>query len=338
MHTKFNVTSQLNEEQLNLFLMKEWEYVPEWPRAMFQKKKGSYYVDKVKALSEAPWVRLHSNDRRWVMVDFDNGNPFDWCKLPVQPNVVVFNKESSNHQCFWLLKDPVYCQESARNHAAYKYLRAIENAIDIKYEADPDFKRDISKNPFHPHWEAHWIHDRTHTLEGLEKGLELDLGRKARKGKNTSLEGKSGRNTGVFDQVRFRAYGEVSRYKDLDGVQFEDWHKIVLAWCERANQFEGKEALDKRELAGIAKSIASFCWHRLKPKKKRMTTEQIKEAQRNAQKMTKAKQKGRSEAAIKEAIRQLKDENKRVSKAAVARLAGLSRVAVTRDYSHLFED
>ncbi|MEE7750685.1 hypothetical protein V3Q24_23010, partial [Vibrio parahaemolyticus] len=74
-----------------------------------------------------------------------------------------------------------------------------------------------------------------------------------------------------------------------------------------------------------------------KPKKKPMSPDKIKAAQSKAAAMTTAKKVGKNEAAIKEAIRQLKSEGKKPTKAAAARLAGLGREAVSRNYSHLFD-
>ncbi|HBC3964971.1 TPA: hypothetical protein KD885_004652 [Vibrio parahaemolyticus] len=68
-----------------------------------------------------------------------------------------------------------------------------------------------------------------------------------------------------------------------------------------------------------------------------MTVEEIKAAQSKAAHITNAKRKGSAEAAIKVAIQQLKDDGKKPTKAAVARIVGLSRVSVSNNYSHLFD-
>lgn len=335
-----HIPSELSQDEQHLFMMQAYENVPDWVRTMFKKRKGTHYLSKDRSM-DAAWIQLHENDRHWLIVDFDNQDEWDWKKLPIKPNVVSYNTDTGNHQVFYLLRDPVHCHQAAKRNAPYKYLRGLEKSIDLKYGGDTGFSRGVSKNLFHPKWDTIWIHNRKFSLKELEQGLVVNAGVTSHVRKKTSLSGKEGRNSAVFDEVRFKSYREVERYKNLDGVSFNDWHSVVLEWCRRANSFDGKSPLGDREVASTAKSIASFCWHRYtpqKPKKAPMTESQIKEAQRKAQRITKAKQKGSSEAAIKEAIEQLKADGKRVSKAAAARIVGLSRQNVTTLYSHLFED
>ena len=147
---------------------------PNHMRAMFNKGKGSFWVPQEKALGDAAWVQMHLNDRHFVMVDFDGLDELHWRTLPLTPNIVSFNTNNGNHQCYWLLKDPVHCHKEAKKGKAYKYLRLLEKAIDEKYQGDKHFSRAICKNLFHPRWETDWIHDRRHTLAEIHKGLELD--------------------------------------------------------------------------------------------------------------------------------------------------------------------
>ncbi|EGQ9353890.1 hypothetical protein F2K74_24900 [Vibrio parahaemolyticus] len=322
---------------------------PEYMRAMFKKGAGSYWVPQQKALEDAAWLQMHLNDRHFVMVDFDGLDEHHWRTLPLKPNVVSFNPKNGNHQCYWLLKDPVHCHKEAKRNKPYKYLRLIEKAIDEKYQGDKRFARAICKNPFHPKWETEWIHDRRHTLTEIHEGLELDLrdvsgylpSKSASKAYRKAKAGKGKRNTTMFDNVRYRAYREVLKYKEMDGVTYEDWLDVVTQWCARENVWEDAEPLPRNAVEATGKQIARFCWYVYNPPKQnvkpKMTKEQVKEAQRNAQKITKAKQRGASEAAIKEAIAQLKASDKRVTKAAVARIVGLSRQNVTTLYSHLFD-
>lgn len=333
------IPSTVDEDRLGLLRMYAYETVPEYTRMMPQKKRASYYAHRDKALTESPWIQLHQNDRHWVMIDFDCNDEWAWKRLPMLPNVISYNTENGNHQCFILLDTPVHCHKAAKRRAPYKYLKAIEKAIDAQYGSDDGFKRTISKNPFHPKWDNVWIHDKRHTLKEIADGLELAIGAAPRRTQK-AVEGQGKRNTSVFDRIRFKGYNQVARYKALEGCTFEDWHDVVIQWCKAANVFKDEAPMSEAEVLGIAKSIANFCWYIYKPKteKKRMTPEEIKEAQRKAQRLTKAKQVGRTEAAIKEAIKQLKEDGKRVSKAAVARIVGVSRTQVSLKYSHLFEE
>ncbi|EGR1604346.1 hypothetical protein D6L34_25185 [Vibrio parahaemolyticus] len=321
---------------------------PDFMRAMFKKGKGSYWVKQEKGLNEAAWLQMYLTNRHMVMVDFDGLDEFHWRSLPLKPNFVSFNPENGNHQCYWLLKDPVHCHKEAKRNKPYKYLRMIEKAIDEKYQGDKHFSRAISKNPFHPKWDTVWLHDRRHSLKDIHDGLELDLREVSGytpispvKSHRKAKQGNGKRNTTIFNNVRYRAYKEVSRYKAMDNITFDEWLNVVTEWCVRENVWEDVEPLPFSAVAATAKQIAKFCWYVYNPPKTdikpKMTKEQIKEAQRNAQRITKAKQVGASEAAIKEAIAQLKAANKKPTKAGVARIVGLSRTQVSNKYSHLFD-
>lgn len=336
--TKYTpIPSELSQDEQHLFMMQTYENIPEWVKTMFKKRKGTSYLTKDRAMA-SPWLQLHENDRHWLIIDFDNQNEWDWKRLPLTPNIVSYNTDTGNHQAFIKLRDPVHCHAAAKRNAPYKYLRGLERAIDLKYGGDTGFSRGVSKNPFHEKWDTIWIHSREYSLKEIEEGLEVNSGVSVHRLRKTSLEGVEGRNTAVFNEVRFKAYREVERYKQLEGVGFEDWHATVLEWCKRANSFDGKSPLKDGEVASTAKSIANFCWYKYQPKpKKRMTEEEIKAAQSKAAYITNAKRKGSSESAIKVAIQQLKDDGKKPTKAAVARMVGLSRVSVSKNYSHLFD-
>lgn len=335
--TYSEIPATVDEDRIGLLRMYAYETIPDYTRMMPVKNRASFYAPKEQAVNESPWLQLHQNDRHWVMVDFDCGDEWAWKRLPIQPNVVSYNTNSGNHQCFYLLDAAVHCHKEAKRRAPYKYLKAIEKAIDDQYGGDDGFRRTISKNPFHPKWDNVWIHDKKHTLKEIEDGLELAIN--APKRRTQSVKGEGKRNTSVFDRVRFKCYNQVKRYKELEGIKFEDWHTVVIQWCNDANVFKDDKPMNDAEVRCIAKSIATFTWYVYTPKtnKKRMTIEEIKAAQSKAAAMTTAKIVGRNESAVKEAIRQLKSEGKKPTKAAAARLAGLSRGGVSRNYSHLFE-
>jgi hypothetical protein len=331
------IPATVSEERIGLLRMYAFEVIPEYTRMMPVKNRASFYAPKEQAVAESPWIQLHQNDRHWVLIDFDCGDEWAWKRLPMTPNFVSYNTNTGNHQAGLLLEAPVHCHKEAKRRTPYKYLKAIEKAIDAQYGGDNGFRRTISKNPFHPQWDTNWIHDKKHTLKEIEDGLELVLNGTKRRTQAVKGEGK--RNTSVFDRVRFKCYNQVSRYKEVEGIKFEDWHTVVIQWCNDANVFKDDMPMKDAEVRCIAKSIATFTWYIYKPKsnKKRMTVEEIKAAQSKAAAMTTAKKVGKNEAAIKEAIRQLKSEGKKPTKAAAARLAGLGRVAVSRNYSHLFD-
>ncbi|MFS1914453.1 replication initiation protein [Vibrio sp. 10N.286.48.B7] len=321
--------------------------------AMFVKGKGQYWVNSKKALEESPWFRWHVNDRLFVMIDFDGLGRDHWKKLPIKPNIVCYNPKNGNHQCYWILEVPVHCHEAAKKKAAYKYLRFIEKLLDEKYDGDPHFARAISKNFLHESWETEFVHEEKFTLLQLDEGFELGIKngeyRKAQKAKwkkqkvATDKDGKPSRHCTLFDKIRFKAMREIPRYKQIEGIEYKDWLGMLRTWCEAANSFESdKGDLTDASIEATAKSIARWTWYVYtiptdKPIKIPMTQDQVKATQSKAAEITNAKRRGSSEAAIKVAIQQLKDAEKKPTKAAVARIVGLSRQNVSTNYSHLFD-
>lgn len=341
---------ELDPEQVALMQMQVHEMYPDFVRTMFTKSKGTRWLPKETAI-KSPWVQGHLNDRHFVMIDFDGLGSDWWEQLPVKPNVVSFNPENGNHQCFWLLAGKVHCDKAkGQANAPYKYLRRLEKALDKKYKGDTHFARMQHKNLLHPKWETHWLHDRTFTLRELHKGLEVDLrtvgwaektlatsiaGTKAKK------KGQGKRNTLIFDGVRYRAYKEVEKYKEM-GIEYADWHAMVSQWCFRANRFADTEPLRDSEVNATAKSISNWCWNVYNPPKKEkkvhMSESEKRKAFQEGQKITKAKQVERSEKAIREAIASLRADGKKATKVAVSKLTGLGRTQVSTKYKHLFEE
>lgn len=347
-NNKYEIRSELTQDAQYGLQIDLIGTFPEFMRAMFKKNKGSRWVKQEKGLSEAAWLQLHLTNRYLVMVDFDGLDEFHWRSLPLKPNFVSFNPENGNHQCYWLLRDHVHCHKEAKRNKPYKYLRQIEKAIDQKYQGDKHFSRAISKNPFHPKWDTVWLHDRRHSLKDIHDGLELDLREvsgytpiSASKGHRKAKQGNGKRNTTIFNNVRYRAYKEVSRYKAMENITYEDWLSVVTEWCVRENVWKDVEPLPLSAVTATAKQIAKFCWYVYNPPKEnvkpKMTKEQVKEAQRKSAEITNAKKRGSAEASIKVAIKQLITDGKKPTKAAVARIVGLSRVSVSKNYSHLFD-
>jgi hypothetical protein len=159
------------------------------------------------------------------------------------------------------------------------------------------------------------------------------------------------RNSTVFDYGRKYAYGQIrscSTHKCLlDKVAF---------YCSGINS-NCHPPLTEREVFHIARSIAKYCWERrealasyarnrgalgfgwlpsaMDPADRE---EEIRHRRSLGASYTNALRRRRTESAIIDAIGALKASNRRITKAAVARLVGVSRIIVSRQYSHLFPE
>lgn len=318
--------------------------LPPYARAMDVKGEGSYWKPLSRAL-EAPWVQLHLNDRHFLIIDFDGQGVDAWKELLLEPNFISYNNVSGNHQAFFWLRDPVHCHLEAKDKKPYRYLSAIEAAIDEKYNGDDNFTRGLSKNPFSPFWDTDWRHDKKFTLNEIEIGLDLDRAKLPKKYRNKIVSKDTNgtkRNGTIFDTVRFRAYKEVKKYKEIDGITFEDWHRTILNWAKDLNSFDDKDSLSKSEVSCIAKSISRWVWYRYNYKKtkkrdrKTMSDSELKNRQKLAAEITNKARVAATEAKVKVAIKYLVENGKKPTKSAVAKIAKISREQVSKKYNHLF--
>lgn len=322
--------------------------LPPFARAMFEKgtESTASYWKPIDTALDAPWIQLHRTNRHFLMLDFDDQGWDAWRNLPLPPNFVCHNPKSGNHQAFFWLETPVHCHESAKTSKAYRYLSILEKVIDQKYGGDEGFTRGISKNPFSPTWDVSWIHDHKFSLKELENGLIGERTKVLYGNKNTIVKcdktGRTLRHSSLFESVRFKAYRQVKKYKEIDNIEYSDWYRVVLGWVNDANVFEYAEPLPLSSVRNTAKSISKWVWYvyNYNDKKQRdrrvMSDEELKSRQSLAAKMTNESAKAATEAKIKVAINHLIEQGKKPSKAAVARIVKISRVQVSTKYSHLF--
>ena len=206
-------------------------------------------------------IRAHLNDRHWLMVDHDNSPTVQAHTLyDIEPNIVVYNQTNPHrHQAFWLLNDPVYCQQEVRERQPYRYLTAIEAAYDERYGADLCFARHIHRNPCAFINDTDWRHWRTHTL--AELAAPVNLSARRAKALDHSINASEGRNNVLFDEVRRWAYPQVEIARS---ASYEVWHRQVvtraLAMSEQIVSDRG--ALPAREVGYVAKSVAGFVYYR----------------------------------------------------------------------------
>ncbi|MFG0761297.1 replication initiation protein [Aeromonas media] len=205
-------------------------------------------------------IRAHLNDRHFLMVDHDESPTIHAHTLyDIEPNVVVYNQTNPNrHQAFWLLKDPVFCQPEVRERQPYRYLTAIEASYDDRYGADPCFARHIHRNPTAFINDTDWRHWRPHSLAELAEPIDL---RSRREGRGEPISGEEGRNVALFHELRQWAYQQVL---DARGMAYGSWHKLVVtrALAMSGHIVSDKGALDRREVAHVAASVARFVYYR----------------------------------------------------------------------------
>jgi len=218
-----------------------------------EKSKPSFWVEK-EQVYDFERVKLHLNDRHFMMTDYDLCLPNAHNLYDLEPNFVIYNPIKMNHQAFWMLSVPVHCQNV--NSRAYRYLRAIESGYDLKYGCDQDFQRHIHRNPLYFKSDVDWRHGRSHTLKELSEVIDLNSVITERE--ISDREEAEGRNKTLFDEVRRWAYKQI---KTLSKHDYEAFTAQLITRANRLNTFN--VPLPASEIKTISRSISRFCIERL---------------------------------------------------------------------------
>ncbi|MEK2378589.1 replication initiation protein, partial [Vibrio parahaemolyticus] len=212
------------------------------------------WLPKSKAIQHER-IKSYQNDRYFLMVDHDNSP----CRVEhlydLEPNVATYNPQRpERHQAFFLIKDPVHCQDTAKARKPYRYLRAIEAAYDAKYGADIHFSRHIHRNPLCWLSDTDWRHDRAYTLSELAEVVDMQPER-IKRGQRLVTDG--GRNNTLFNDLRSWAYPNALAARQSS---YDEWHKQIVTRAIAYNTFDNPLPLN--ETLVVARSVAEFTYFR----------------------------------------------------------------------------
>ena len=218
-----------------------------------EKNHPSFWVESNK-IYDFERVKLHLNDRHFLMTDYDLSLSNAHKHYDLQPNFVIYNPKTCNHQAFWMLATPVHCQN--KKSPAYRYLRAVESGFDFKYGCDSDFQREIHRNPLFHGSDVDWLHTERHTLKQLASVVDLNVN--IPQIYKNAYDASEGRNCTLFDELRLWAYKQI---KTLSARDFEAFTGQLITRANRLNQF--LIPLPDSEIRSIARSISRFCIERI---------------------------------------------------------------------------
>ncbi|MCP3672139.1 MAG: hypothetical protein GY814_17260, partial [Gammaproteobacteria bacterium] len=278
----------------------------------------------------------------WITLDIDyrfqHGNdPFVWESQPglPAPNFIVITPESGRcHISFAIV--PVCTSNKGRSHPK-RYLEAVRRGLAIAYKADPDYTGRITKNPLARHWNTQAFHDHAYTLGELSDYTAVTPQPKLAVF-TTEEEDPRGRNSTLFLNLRRWSYGQVISARASMG--YDQWENAVLTSAERLNQFGSP--LPFSEVKATVRSVAHWTWTHYTGSFVRRgimacdADTPLDDRQRQGAAYTHQQRRQATEQKIAAAITQLTNDKQRITKAAVARLTGLSRQQISRRYGHLF--
>jgi hypothetical protein len=303
---------------------------------------------------------------RWVVFDMDLGadsfHQFE-DKMTATPNLIVQNPENLNCHYLFLLKNPVWIKNTGKQ-APQAYLYAIKTAMTAKLSADSRYSGLICKNPLNAQWRTTELHSRPYSMDDLGKYLDLSLPSierdraKAEKGLIDVVI--NGRNDHLFTVLRLFAYERIASYKahegSMDNIKlFRMWQNAIEKEANRINT-DFSNILPYSEIKSTAKSVSRWTWEHYdagaKAQRGKMgfgetrntnielpmlPEEERKRRQSLSAELTNKHRKENTELKIKQTIERLKANGEKVTKAAVAKSAGLAREVISRNYSHLFD-
>jgi hypothetical protein len=206
--------------------------------------------------------------------------------------------------------------------------------------ADPDYRGNLTKNPFHPNWRVE-THDHAYTFAELTEHLDLD--RRARPKSKPVEEVGHSRNLILAKWLRTWAYANVRFYHDQ--------HSFEVRLTTQATEFNAEFAkkLSRSEITKWVRGTARWTWTKFTEGKFRSGYQRkqktrlldlpiitpLRERQQIGQEYAKDKRVAKTEDKIEAAIRTLQRDSRAVSKSSVARQSGLSRPTVIAHFDRV---
>ena len=240
----------------------------------------SYRLKKYIALKNEHIQPNHENMWKFIIIDDDVNSPDAYLDLPVpRPNMVVINPESGHCQRWYFLANGVSRTSMSKRTIQDYYLKTLFKLTAI-YHGDAAYNGNLARNPVHPKHICLYPRLKPYTLNELNSGMGISksdyekgnldqseaflrIQEYCRKNKKMSDNMGAGRNCTIFDILRVKAYKihcEYSTETDFaNDLQFE---------AQKINQnYFPNNLLPHNELKHISKSIARYCFTKLRNRK-----------------------------------------------------------------------
>lgn len=282
----------------------------------------------------------------WLVFDCDHENVERWSELGLPaPNYIARNFHNGKHHIAYAIR-PVCTSENARP-ANLRLLALLERAYQNALGADKGFAGTATKNPLSGEWRVQVFHSEVVDLHYLADFRSIDLDKAASelwgRGRQYGYQPTGFlRNCDLFHLLRFWSYAEVSKHDSYMSLE-----QACAAHAETINA-GFNPPLEHREVRSVVRSVARFTWrnreHFSNYKLRNRGVMGLRDAQLDTRERQSAGaeytamlKRQSSEKAVQDAIAELNAQGKRVSKAAVGRIIGMSRTQVSQQYSYLFD-
>ena len=219
------------------------------------KRDGIYRTNKRRALNSV-YIE-HNNDSfiNSIVFDIDSDTAaIAWqdANIP-NPNFITQNPANGHAHLFYALSSPVCITENARRKPQ-KLLKGVIEGLTERLGADPCYTGKITKNPLNPRWRTFWNEQPRFELNYLCEFI--DTNKRVKKEVRKSIVAE-GRNTALFDSLRFYAYSIIFKYQKND-----DFCGFMSALEEEAEHINDsfEDQLGFKEINHTIRSISSWVW------------------------------------------------------------------------------
>ena len=219
------------------------------------KRDGIYRTNKRRALNSV-YIE-HNNDSfiNSIVFDIDSDTAaIAWqdANIP-KPNFITQNPANGHAHLFYALSSPVCITENARRKPQ-KLLKGVIEGLTERLGADPCYTGKITKNPLNPRWRTFWNEQPRFELNYLCEFI--DTNKRVKKEVRKSIVAE-GRNTALFDNLRFYAYSIIFKYQKND-----DFCGFMSALEEEAENINDsfEDQLCFKEINHTIRSISSWVW------------------------------------------------------------------------------
>ena len=219
------------------------------------KRDGIYRTNKRRALNSV-YIE-HNNDSfiNSIVFDIDSDTAaIAWQDADIpKPNFITQNPANGHAHLFYALSSPVCITENARRKPQ-KLLKGVIEGLTERLGADPCYTGKITKNPLNPRWRTFWNEQPRFELNYLCEFI--DTNKRVKKEVRKSIVAE-GRNTALFDTLRFYAYSIIFKYQKND-----DFCGFISALEEEAEHINDsfEDQLCFKEINHTIRSISSWVW------------------------------------------------------------------------------
>lgn len=219
------------------------------------KRDGIYRTNKRRALNSV-YIE-HNNDSfiNSIVFDIDSDTAaIAWQDADIpKPNFITQNPANGHAHLFYALSSPVCITENARRKPQ-KLLKGVIEGLTERLGADPCYTGKITKNPLNPRWRTFWNEQPKFELNYLCEFI--DTNKRVKKEVRKSIVAE-GRNTALFDSLRFYAYSIIFKYQKND-----DFCGFISALQEEAENINDsfEDQLGFKEINHTIRSISSWVW------------------------------------------------------------------------------